>query len=238
MRPRLAKTMWAAMTAAAIAAAAPALAPPLAAEEVTGRLTLLARDGKSLARDADARLAVVYFEPAAGGAGAGKAAGTFQLIASHRQLIPHVLAIPVGSRVQFRNQDATPHSLFSASPGNAFDLGVVGAGAARERRFEQAGLVRVYCNLHQGMAAYLLVLDTPFYAMPAADGSFRLTGLPKGDGKLVVWQEQADPWSMDLSLPQQRGAPPVQARLVVTRPKPSPHLNKLGQPYPRGEAHR
>jgi plastocyanin len=218
------------MTAGALALAGPA---PIHAEDVAGRLVLLTKDGKGPARDADPRLAVAYYQPAPTAAVIANAAGTFQLLARRLQLVPHVQAVPVGSRVRFPNQDSTPHNLFSASPGNSFDLGVVPPGAVREQRFEQGGLVRVFCNLHPSMVAYILVLDTPFYAAPAADGSFRLTGLPKGAGKLIVWHERADPWSTDLALPQRRGEAPIQARLVVARPGFPPHLNKLGEPYPR-----
>jgi plastocyanin len=239
-----AKAAMAAVAAMAVLLAAAALlagAPPLAAEELGGHLVLLAKDGKGPARGADPVQAVVYFEPEAA-AHAPHAAkepeAPYQLLTKHKEFFPHVLAVPVGSRVQFPNQDPILHNVFSVSPGNAFDLGIYRVGPPKEKRFEQAGLVRVYCNVHQAMAAYILVLDTPFYVSPAADGSFRLTGLPKGPGKLTVWHEQADPWSIELTLPLAEGAPPVQARLVVVRPKLPLHLNKSGEAYANGDAYR
>jgi plastocyanin len=180
-----------------------------------------------------------YGSPAAHAPRAPKEPDTpFQLLTKNKEFIPHLLVVPVGSRVQFPNQDPILHNVFSVSPGNAFDLGIYRVGPPKEKRFEQAGLVRVYCNVHQAMAAYILVLDTPFHVSPAADGSFRLTGLPKGPGKLNVWHEQADPWSVELTLPQAEDAPPVQARLVVVRPKLPPHLNKTGGAYASGDSYR
>jgi plastocyanin len=223
------------------AAALLAGAPPLAAEELSGRVVLLAKDGKGPARGADPAQAVVYFE-AEGAAHAPRAAKEqetpYQLLTMHKEFFPHVLAVPVGSRVQFPNQDPILHNVFSVSPGNAFDLGIYRVGPPKERRFDKAGVVRVYCNVHQAMVAYILVLDTSFFASPGTDGAFRLTGLPRGPGKLTVWHEQADPWSQEVTLPLPSGAPPVQARLVVLRPKLLPHLNKTGESYNRGDSYR
>lgn len=213
--------------------------PRLAAEELTGRLVFLAKDGKTPARGVDARQAVVYFEPAET-ARASRAPKEpekpFQLLTKNKEFFPHVLAVPVGGSVQFPNQDAILHNVFSVSPGNAFDLGIYRTGPPKEKRFEQAGVVRVYCNVHQAMVAYILVLDTSYYVSPEIDGSFRLTGLPRGPGKLTVWHEQADPWSQELRLAS--NAPQVQPRLVVVRPKLLPHLNKTGESYNRGDSYR
>jgi plastocyanin len=229
------------LAAAAAAAAILAGAAPLAAEEVGGRLALLAKDGKGPARGADPSQAVVYFEPEAG-AHAARAPkepeAPYQLLTKHKEFVPHVLAVPVGSRVRFPNEDPILHNVFSVSPGNAFDLGIYRVGPPKEKRFEKPGVVRVYCNVHQAMLAYILVLETPFFASPGADGSFRLTGLPRGPGKLTVWHEQAEPWSEEVTLPLPAAAPPVQARLVVVRPKLLPHLNKTGESYTRGDSYR
>ena len=148
-----------------------------------------------------------------------------------------MLPIPVGSVVQFPNQDPILHNVFSISPGNAFDLGIYRNGPAKEKRFEQPGVVRVFCNVHQSMVAYIVVLDTPYFTTPAADGSFRLTGLPRGAGKLTVWHEQADPWSTELTLPLDV-ASPVVARLTIVRPKLPVHANKTGGSYARSDDYR
>jgi plastocyanin len=234
---------WTALVAAACGAlAAPAgWQAPLAAEELSGRLVLVAKDGKGPARGSDPRQAVVWFEAAAAPPPAHAPrtpAAPFQLLTKHKEFSPRVLAVPVGSRVQFPNDDPILHNVFSVSPGNAFDLGIYRTGPPKEKRFDKPGVVRVYCNVHQAMVAYILVLDTTFFASPAADGSFRLAGLPKGAGKLTVWHEQADPWSQDVTLPLPEDAPPIAARLVVVRPKLPAHLNKTGESYGRGEAYR
>ncbi len=238
--PALALTLALALAAGLAAGAG---RPPLAAEELTGRLVFLAKDGKGPARGVDARLAVVYFEPEEPGRpprAPKEPEKPFQLLTKNKEFFPHVLAVPVGSTVQFPNHDPILHNVFLVSPGNAFDLGIYRGGPTKEKRFEQPGVVRVYCNVHQAMVAYLLVLDTPFYASPDAGGSFRLTGLPRGPGKLTVWHEQADPWTQQLRLPLRAAAAegPLEPRLVVVRPKLLPHLNKSGESYTRGDDYR
>jgi plastocyanin len=247
-RPALAHGLLAAAGAAtlalvgivALAGVIAGVAAPraLAAEELHGRINLVAKDGKGPAKGSDPRQAVIYFEPAAAGHAPRAPEAPFKLVTRRKEFSPRVLPVPVGSRVQFPNEDPILHNVFSVSPGNAFDLGIYRNGPPKEKRFEQAGLVRVFCNVHQGMVAYILVLDTPHYVMPGEDAAWKLTGLPKGPGKLTVWHEQADPWSTELTLPLAEAAAPVEARLVVVRPKLPVHLNKTGGAYNRSDDYR
>lgn len=202
------------------------LAAPAAAEELRGTVQLLGKGGKA-ARGVDVRQAVVTWEPA-GGAGPRPPEAPFLMKTRQKQFAPRILTVPRGSRVRFPNEDPILHNVFSASPGNAFDLGLYGKGPGKEQRFGEPGVVRVFCNVHHDMVAYVLVVDTPHVASPGADGSFVLSGLPKGPGRLTVWHEQADPWTADLQLPQGK---PVTARVEVVRPRVPPHLNKSGKSY-------
>lgn len=207
---------------------------PASAEDLRGRIELLARGGKGPARGSDVRQAVVYFEPA--GAPATRAAdGTFEMVTRRKEFTPRVLAVPQGSRVRFPNQDPILHNVFSVSGENKFDLGLYRKGPGKEVRFDHPGLVRVFCNVHHDMVSYVLVLDTPFHAMPGTDGSFVLTGLPRGKGRLTVWHEQAEPWSVEVELPRQE---PLTVRVEVVRPLIPPHLNKLGKSYFRSQRDR
>ncbi|HEY0783649.1 MAG TPA: hypothetical protein VGE98_14410, partial [Thermoanaerobaculia bacterium] len=126
------------------------------------------------------------------------------------------------------------HNVFSVSPGNAFDLGLYREGAGKEVRFDHAGVAHVYCNVHHGMVAHVLVLDTPYFTYPAEDGSFVLTGLPKGPGTLTIWHEKTDPWTRQIELPAQA----VAARIEVVLLQLPPHLNKSGESYFRNSRER
>lgn len=199
----------------------------LAAEDLRGTVQLLARGGKGPARGVDVRQAVVYFEPA-GGATARAPESPFSMVTRKKQFTPRLLAVPRGSKVRFPNEDPILHNVFSVSPGNAFDLGLYRQGPGKEKKLDQPGVVRVFCNVHHDMVAYVLVLDTPYFVSPGADGTFVLTGIPKGPGRLTVWHEQAEPMTLDIQVPASQ---PVAARLEIIRPRVPPHLNKTGQSY-------
>ena len=199
----------------------------LAAEDLRGTVQLLAKGGRGPARGVDVRQAVVYFEPAGGGAVRAPEAPV-TMATRKKQFAPRVLAVPRGSRVRFPNEDPILHNVFSVSPGNAFDLGLYRQGPGKEKKLDQPGLVRVFCNVHHDMVAYVLVLDTPYFASPGADGTFVLTGVPRGPGRLTIWHEQAEPMTFDIQVPASQ---PVAARLEIVRPRVPPHLNKIGQSY-------
>ena len=207
---------------------------PLEAEDLRGKVELLARGGKGPARGSDVKQAIVYYEPAS--PQPSRAAGaSFEMVTRKKEFTPRVLAVPQGSRVRFPNQDPILHNVFSVSGENKFDLGLYRMGPGKDKRFEEPGLVRVYCNVHHDMVASILVLDTPYFTSPGSTGEFALTGLPRGKGKLTVWHEQAEPWSMEVELP---GPGPVSARVEIVKPLIPPHLNKSGQSYFRSQRDR
>jgi plastocyanin len=222
MDRRMKRRLWCATALAAWLAAA-----SLAADEISGSVQLLGKGGKALAAESDVTQAVVYFEPTSG-APSRRSEAPFEMVTRQKQFQPRVLVVPRGARVRFPNQDPILHNVFSVSPGNAFDLGLYREGPGKEQKLERPGLVRVFCNVHHSMVAYILVLDTPYYTQPGPDGRFTLSGLPKGPGRLTVWHEQTDPWTTELKLPQSQ---PVAARVEVVRPRIPPHLNKSGQSY-------
>jgi plastocyanin len=204
------------------------------AEELRGKVQLLARGGKGAAKGTDVRQAVVYYEPASG-AQPRSSDAVFEMSTHNKQFEPRLLVVPRGSRIRFPNQDPILHNAFSVSGGNRFDLGLYRTGPGKEKRFDHPGLIRVFCNVHHDMVAYILVLETPYYVSPNADGEFVLSGLPKGRGKLTVWHEQAEAWSTDVELPR---AAPLTAPVEIVRPLVPPHLNKTGQSYFRSDRSR
>lgn len=207
------------------AAALASLAAAQSAGTLAGRVELLAKGGRRAAGE-DVTRAVVWFEPAAGAPAVRPGQG--ELVTRGKRFEPGVLVVPRGSRVRFPNQDPILHNVFSISPGNAFDLGLVRRGESGETVFATPGVARVFCNVHHDMVAHVVVLDTPWSTRPAADGTFRLDRLP-GPGRLHVWHERTDP----VSLEARPGGPPVSVSLEITRPRIPPHLDKLGRRYGR-----
>lgn len=183
----------------------PAWAPAPAAQErasVQGRV-ILATDPAVIERrpspgelgarppsDAtDRRRAVVYFESAPKGAFEDRDQGRATLDQRNETFVPHVLAITVGTAVDFPNSDEVYHNVFSLSKARRFDLGRYATGRSKAVRFDRPGIVRVFCDIHSHMNAFILVFNHPFFAVTSPDGRFRLPAVPTGTYKVVGWYE-------------------------------------------------
>jgi hypothetical protein len=146
-----------------------------------------------------------------------------------RRFEPKVLAITVGTEVDFPNDDVVFHNVFSLSKGNAFDLGTYQNGQSKTRRFDVAGLARVHCNIHPEMTAHVLVLNTPLHAVSTRDGSFCIPDVPDGTYTLRVWQALSDEQRQTIEV---GSAHPAAIDLAVRESKPrARHTDKNGRPY-------
>ena len=103
--------------------------------------------------------------------------------------VPPLLAIEVGTKVEFPNRDDTYHNIFSYSPTKRFDLGRYPPNEKPVPSviFVKPGLVTLRCEIHEHMRGLILVLDTPYFVMTDAQGRFRLTNLPAGHFVLKAW---------------------------------------------------
>lgn len=106
---------------------------------------------------------------------------------------PRVLAVTAGSTVSFPNGDNLTHNVFSYSKSKRFDLGRYAKGQTKEVVFDAKGLVDVRCEVHDHMRAAVHVFDHPWFATAAADGKFKIPGVPAGAYTLVTWKEFFDP---------------------------------------------
>jgi plastocyanin len=109
----------------------------------------------------------------------------------NKTFIPHVLVVPVGSKVSFRNDDPIFHNVFSLSKPNEFDTGLYKQGASYQQTFRHAGVVQILCNIHSSMLGVVVVVDTPYYAQADSAGAFTIKGVPPGEYELKVWHEAA-----------------------------------------------
>ena len=108
-----------------------------------------------------------------------------------KTFLPHVLAVPLGTSVQFRNDDRIYHNVFSIAKPNDFDAGIRASGSTYTRTFSNPGVVQLLCNIHSTMNAYVFVVDSPFYAKAQASGAFSIRGVPPGRYELAAWHEAA-----------------------------------------------
>jgi plastocyanin len=108
-----------------------------------------------------------------------------------KTFLPHVLAVPVGTTVQFRNDDRIYHNVFSIAKPNDFDAGIRATGATYTRTFNSPGAVEILCNIHSTMNGYVFVVDSALYAKAQASGAFSIRGVAPGRYELAAWHEAA-----------------------------------------------
>jgi hypothetical protein len=117
---------------------------------------------------------------------------TRPLLQRDKRFVPHVMAVPLGSSIAFKNEDEIFHNVFSLSPAGKFDTGLHKAGSSPTPvKFDRAGVVELLCNIHATMIGYLVVVDTPWYAVAEASGNFSIKSVPAGEYEATVWHESA-----------------------------------------------
>jgi plastocyanin len=210
-----------------LAAVVLALCPAAAAGTITGTLALLDKGGRKASDLADA---VVYID---GMRGAVKPAKT-AVVMKGKEFRPHVSVVPVGGTVEFPNEDAIFHNVFSVSGENRFDLELYKRPKTGAWTFKHPGVVRVYCNIHPQMSAVVLVRDNAFYARVETSGAFALPDVPAGTYRLKVWHPRGGDTETQVTVPAQ-GAATVDLTLDASNFKRVAHKNKFGKDYARGE---
>jgi plastocyanin len=103
---------------------------------------------------------------------------------------PHVVALPIGATLTLANSDSVSHNIHTYSLKNDGFNQTVAAGGKIERKYEKAEAFKIGCDLHPWMSSYVFVSDDPIYGVSAADGSFKLEGVPAGTYKVNYWHER------------------------------------------------
>lgn len=103
--------------------------------------------------------------------------------------VPRIVIVPVGGTVQFLNSDRLLHNLKSAGKENPTFNRAQSHGRTIPIVFGKPEIVRVDCDLHSWMRAWVVVADHPFYAVSNDRGEFTLDQVPPGDYTLRIWQE-------------------------------------------------
>jgi plastocyanin len=160
--------------------------------------------------------------------------GHFRMEQKNKGFDPHLLVVPLGSTVEFPNLDPFFHNVFSQFDGKRFDLGLYEAGSTRVVHFDHEGISYLFCNIHSQMAAVIVTLRTPYFAVATGSGEVDLHHVPPGDYYVHVWAEGADAHELE-ALTRRVHIASGQLELgtiQVSVPGAMPqHKNKFGEDY-------
>jgi plastocyanin len=112
---------------------------------------------------------------------------------SHLMFQPHIVPVQQGATVDFLNNDSVAHNVFWPSVGGnkklGHNLGTWPKDEKRSFKFETAGPVPLFCNVHPDMTAYIVVVPTPYFALTNEAGEYKIEGVPDGSYNLTAWNE-------------------------------------------------
>ena len=157
-----------------------AIAGPAATHAAALNVAVTDADGKPLVD------AVALLEPA-GGKVAVKPMADVEISQAKRQFQPRVTLITTGTRATFPNFDTVRHHVYSFSPAKTFELKLYAGVPNAPITFDKPGIAVLGCNIHDSMAAWVVVADTPWSARSAANGRARIEAVPPGSYKLRMW---------------------------------------------------
>ena len=161
--------------------------------------------GMNAAHEPPDRRSVVYLDPAPRAAFDTREDIRPRMDQRNETFVPHVLAIVAGTTVDFPNNDHTYHNVFSLSKTKTFDLGRYAVGRSKTVRFDRPGIVRVFCDIHSHMSAFILVFAHRYFSVSDTDGQYRLENVPPGTYTVVAWNESAPLESRRVVVPDAGG---------------------------------
>jgi plastocyanin len=200
----------------------------LGASTLRGKVEVLEKDGQRAQDTADA---VVWVE---GPPPARTRPAAVTVTMKSKAFLPRVTVVGVGASVEFPNQDAIFHNVFSVSGENRVDLQLYKKPKTASKVFDHPCVVRIYCNIHPQMSGFVLVRDNPYWAKVAQDGSYTIPDVPAGTWVLKAWHERAGESAQTVQV-KDGGAVETSFTLDASKFKRAPHKNKFGKDYEAGE---
>jgi len=200
------------------ALAAAALFAAISSSATAAQLTVTVRSPQG----ASVRDAVVWLESAA--AAPKNAPKPAEIRQADQEFDPFVTVVGTGARVLFPNRDKVKHHVYSFSKALSFEIQLYSGTPSEPIVFDKAGVVVIGCNIHDWMLAYVVVLDSPWFAKSAADGRARLANLPAGRYTLHVWHpyQKADVATQQIELGSAQASRELSAQLELAPPPLKP----------------
>jgi plastocyanin len=203
---------------------------------VSGKVELAFSQDPNVRKHLDYSGVVVWLESASGAAVLPAASRHAEMLQKNKTFSPHVLAITVGTTVDFPNRDFIFHNAFSNYNGETFDIGLYPPRTSKSTVFSRAGVVRVFCNIHPTMSAVIVVLKSPHFGVSDHSGAFQIPNVPPGSYRLRVFHERATEQTLEaLSRIVDISADGLQLPAISVSESgylQLPHKNKFGKDYP------
>ncbi len=109
---------------------------------------------------------------------------------------PRVVGVRAGQTLQVRNDDPLLHNVhgMSAIKENGFNISQPMAGMASTFKLkEEEGMVRLRCDVHSWMTAFVGVVPHPYFAVSNPSGTFEIDNVPPGTYQIQAWHERYGP---------------------------------------------
>jgi len=208
----------------------------LCAATVSGRVSVASSQDPNVRKHQDYSGVVVWLEPLDGAATIPASVHRAVMLQKDKTFTPHVLAITVGTTVDFPNDDPIFHNAFSNYNGQIFDIGLYPPGTTRSIGFRREGVVRVFCNIHPTMSAVIVVLRSPYFSVSNKAGNVEIPDIPAGSYRVHVFHERATEQTLGAleRVVEVSGTQIQLPPLSVSESGylPVPHKNKYGKDYP------
>lgn len=196
------------------------------AAEITGRVTVLSKDGQQPLKRFDH--AVVFIEgmetPPP-----GEPAGMDQ---KNKEFVPRLLPVVKGQEIRILNSDKVQHNVFSPHEQEPFDLGLYPAGESKSVRLQVLKRHKVYCMIHKSMVADIFVLPNRYFGVTDKNGSYRIDAPPEGNYVLRVWHVFGGADQIPIRVGKDSLAVDFTIRSSQTTEEVLDHPGKPGQSYP------
>jgi len=142
--------------------------------------------------------AAVVLEPLAGAVPVRHRAASIKQ--QDREFWPYLTVVQTGTAIEFPNHDPLKHHVYSFSPPKVFEIKLYAGKPAQPVLFDKPGIVALGCNIHDWMEAYVLVVNTPYFAKTTSGGHAGINGVPAGRYQLHLWHPRQKTAPQDAEL--------------------------------------
>ncbi len=123
-----------------------------------------------------------------------------KIIQSNAQFHPFITVAQPGAEIEFPNQDAFAHHVYSFSPSNSFELPLYNGRQRQTQIMANVGIVSLGCNIHDWMLGYVVVIDTPYSGF-LTGRTAEFHDVAEGDYEVMIWHPSMDEmWSQAVSI--------------------------------------